>query len=459
VGILEKSGGLSVILDGEGDLTVDGGDAHRVFSVAAGVTVELRNLTVTEGSTDHLSSLSIGPGGGISNFGTLILTNCTVSNSRTGDYFEGDGGGIFNDGTLTVRNSTISRNCACPVYGRGGGIRNVGTLTLESSTVSENFGTIGGGISDRGTTIIINSTISGNSTFLGGTGIENLGPLTVANSTLSGRHPQNPGEAILNFGTANLTNTLIEGWCGGQLISHGGNVESPGDTCGFTDSTDQVGVTGAALALGPLANNGGPTETRRLLPDSIAIDAAVGCPPPGEDQRGVARPQGAVCDAGAFELEVVLGVAIDIKPGSDPNSINPFSRGVIPVAILTTEDFDALTVDADSVLFGRAEAEKRHKRAHVEDVDGDGDLDLLLHFRTQDTGIALGDTEACLIGQTYDGVPIEGCDSVRTVPPGGSVVSTTVSSAVSSTNCGLGAELALLLPPGMWLWRRRRRRV
>jgi hypothetical protein len=108
---------------------------------------------------------------------------------------------------------------------------------------------------------------------------------------------------------------------------------------------------------------------------------------------------------------------LDIKPGSDPNSIDPFSRGVIPVAILTTEDFDALTVDADSVLFGPNEAEKAHKRAHVEDVDDDGDLDLVLHFRTQDTGIAPGDTEACVTGQTYDGVPIEGCDSVRTVPP------------------------------------------
>jgi probable HAF family extracellular repeat protein len=154
--------------------------------------------------------------------------------------------------------------------------------------------------------------------------------------------------------------------------------------------------------------------------------------------------------------EPSTAVEIDIKPGSDPNSINPLSRGVIPVAILTTEDFDALTVDADSVLFGPDEAEKRHKQAHVEDVDGDGDLDLLLHFRTQETGIALGDTEACVIGQTYDGVPIMGCDSVRTVPPGGSNA-VGGSSAALTTSCGNGFAAALVLPPLVWIGGRRRR--
>jgi len=121
-----------------------------------------------------------------------------------------------------------------------------------------------------------------------------------------------------------------------------------------------------------------------------------------------------------FSLESVVPqpaavpVAIDIKPGSYPNSINPKSKGVIPVAILTTSDFDAATVDPDTVLFGPAEAEPVHWA--LEDVDGDGDTDMVLHFKTQETGIAPGDTSATLTGQTYDGTPIKGTDSVNVVP-------------------------------------------
>jgi hypothetical protein len=112
-----------------------------------------------------------------------------------------------------------------------------------------------------------------------------------------------------------------------------------------------------------------------------------------------------------------LRVRVDIKPGSESNSVNPFSRGVVPVAILSSEEFDATAVDADSVRFGPVEAEKKHKSAHVKDVDHDGDLDLIFHFRTRDTGLAPGDTTACLRGQTDNGVLFEGCDAVRTVPP------------------------------------------
>ena len=115
-------------------------------------------------------------------------------------------------------------------------------------------------------------------------------------------------------------------------------------------------------------------------------------------------------------VQANLTVDIDIKPATSPNDINLKSKGLISVAILSTPVFDATTVDPLSVQFGPAGATERHGKGHIVDVDGDGDLDLQLHFRTPETGISAGDTEADLTGQTFDGVPISGCDTIRTVP-------------------------------------------
>lgn len=111
----------------------------------------------------------------------------------------------------------------------------------------------------------------------------------------------------------------------------------------------------------------------------------------------------------------VMLVNIDIKPGSFPNSINPRSKGVIPVAILTTDAFDATTVDPTTVRFGRAGTEAAPLRSALEDVDGDADTDMILHFDTQSTGIVCGDTSASLTGTTFTGQPIKGSDSINTV--------------------------------------------
>lgn len=107
-------------------------------------------------------------------------------------------------------------------------------------------------------------------------------------------------------------------------------------------------------------------------------------------------------------------VQIDVKPGSDPNSINPRGKGVLPVAILTTDVFDAATVSAISAKFGPGKASMTHRSGHLEGVDGDGDLDLVLHFRTSQTGMECGDTEALLTAETFDGQQLQASDSIVT---------------------------------------------
>lgn len=108
-------------------------------------------------------------------------------------------------------------------------------------------------------------------------------------------------------------------------------------------------------------------------------------------------------------------VSMDIMPGETTNSINPMSMGDIPVAILTTDTFDATQIDPLSVTFGVLPVTESHGRGHIEDVDGDGDADLVLHFNNQATDISCFDSEAFLFGQTFEGESIAGSDVITVV--------------------------------------------
>lgn len=92
------------------------------------------------------------------------------------------------------------------------------------------------------------------------------------------------------------------------------------------------------------------------------------------------------------------------------------------MAVLGSEDFDVAEIDVTTLRFGRDLAEPDHDLLdpvtyadHVEDVNEDGHVDLVSHYRIADIGFQSGDTEACLIGETLSGIPVAGCDSVRLI--------------------------------------------
>ena len=320
-----------VTLDGEGRLKVDANGKHRVFSVAAGVTAELRGVTVTGGA-------ALDGGGGIYSMGVLTLTDSTIA----GNTATQSGGGIFASGWVKLVNSIVSENAGLggggihiagsggaqltlthsSVSGNtarggagGGGIANYGdVLTLAHSTVAHNAaGTDGAGINSAGAVTLTNSTVSGNTSGRIGGGIYYWGheALTLTNSTMSGNTAVD-GDAIASRAGRIVESkaTIIDGDCsvigGGDAmwVSSVYNLESPGDTCGFDQATDQVNITSAQLNLGPLANNGGPTMTHALLRGSVAINRIpeVMCQLDA-DQRGEPRPEpgGRLCDVGAYE--------------------------------------------------------------------------------------------------------------------------------------------------------------
>jgi predicted extracellular nuclease len=114
-----------------------------------------------------------------------------------------------------------------------------------------------------------------------------------------------------------------------------------------------------------------------------------------------------------------ITILVDIKPGQTPNSINLGSNGVVPVAILSTPDFDAGTVDPLTVRLAGASVRLRGRgtpMASLEDVNGDGLRDLVLHISTEALQLTAGDVEAVLEGMTFGGMFVRSTDTVRIVP-------------------------------------------
>jgi predicted outer membrane repeat protein len=296
-----------------GDSDNDGTGDVQVFSFSSGATVTLNSLTITKGSNSTAAGIFNASGA------TLTITNSTLTdNATTG----GPGGGIRNDGTLTVTTSTFSYNSA--FGGSGGGIRNIGTLTVANSTFSNNTTTGSGGgiynVSGFVSLTITNSTFSGNSAASQGGGIYYSG-------------------GVLNYANTMIANSVSGGDCAGD-----GTINTN------TNNLVEDGSCSAALNgdpnLGPLADNGGSTQTIALLPGSTAIDAGddsvcATAPVNSTSQNGVTRPVGAHCDIGSFEYVDTIAPTVTsiVRAGGSTTSATS-------VSFLVTFSEDVTGVDS-----------------------------------------------------------------------------------------------------------------
>jgi CSLREA domain-containing protein len=270
--IINGNGAATTIVQANANPNASG---YRIISVNSGGNLTLNSLTARNG---HLSS---GDGSAIYSAGTLTITNSAFSGNNTTTGF---GGGVYNDvtGALTITNSTFSANSSGTA---GGGVYNASgtTTTITNSTFSANSSTTGGGIYNAGTITVRNSTLSGNSASANGGGIFN------------------------NAGTLNYANTIIAnstsgGDCGGQ----GGSIIGT-NTNNLVESNSCSAALSGDPNLGPLANNGGPTQTMALIYPSPALNAGddatcAAAPVNNTSQNGVTRPQGTKCDIGAYEV-------------------------------------------------------------------------------------------------------------------------------------------------------------
>ncbi len=274
-------------------------------------------------------------GGGMTLSSQVELDRVVLSRNRaiSADPFEGTGGGLYGAGgdpPISIRDSILRENESSH---DGGGARIFGAFQISGTTFQDNIslnGNGGGLAFPEGALGMVNCTVSGNQAALSGGGIAmvteemdadfklGLNPntlLDMKNLTIAENSAQEGGGVFRSgdFGNIQMANTIIaqntSANCAGDLISLGHNL-SDDDTCGLVSEGD---LPNRNPALGPLADNGGPTPTHYLLAGSPAVDGASDCPPPDVDQRGFPRPQGLACDIGAVEV----GCGDSIVQGSE----------------------------------------------------------------------------------------------------------------------------------------------
>jgi predicted outer membrane repeat protein len=367
----------SVTIQGPGAavLAVDGGynpaTGHQGVPVfVAIIQLAINGITIQNGFNADTGTGA--GGGGIAGSAIVDMTDCVVR----GNHALNDGGGIHATG-LTLTRSTVSDNSA---GGIGGGIALVNGLfvvgagVLTDSIVRRNVGGDGGGLYSFGNTTIATSTIADNTARGNGGGAifdnsaaryTDITASTITGNTADGAGKLGGGILVPAFSpTPTVSGTIIAGnWAingatmpdlSGAATSRGFNLIGDGTGASIRSAanagTDQVGSAAAPLdaRFDPrgVRDNGGPTPTVALLPNSPAIDASGGCPGGSTDQRG--QPRVAACDIGAYEYQPVTPTVGDATAPASGGSITFHGTGFQTGTQLTIGG-TAITAPADGV--------------------------------------------------------------------------------------------------------------
>jgi hypothetical protein len=308
-GDLDLTDGVQITGSGARATVVDATGSDRVFDVGNEISARIAGVTITGG-------LVAGDGGGIRNQGSLGLAQDAIVGNRA----QGSGGGVADAGGTGILQSLVARNEATD----GGGIYVLGMTNVETSTVSDNVaggpGTTGhgGGAAGSGDSNLVlqSSTVTDNLAF---------------NAALSGGGIDTPSAHAFNtilasnraYAVDQATSALAN--CAAPLDSGGHNLSDGGD-CGLVQPGDHEEVP---PLLGPLADNGGPTDTEALLPGSPALDAGFECDV--YDQRGVWRLRADACDIGAYEyapplVTTVAASAVAFSTATLNGTVDPSYR-------------------------------------------------------------------------------------------------------------------------------------
>lgn len=432
--------GNTVIVDGEGVITISGEGLRQIFIVNAGASLTLNNITLSDGNwpgrggalvvygqatlnnstvrdsqapcwvcdgsdgvggaiavesggaldvngSRILNNWASGAGGGVALFGgSAAIANSTLEGNNTG----GAGGALWtNSGTvLTMIDSSVANNGAADM---GGGLLNHGEARIERSTFRGNRANGGGAMVFLGGTISLeNVTVSGNTATEIPGGIRSAvargtGSVSLTNVTLYGNtYLDSNANLVVDAESVapQLRNTIIQGtidgancYLGVAPVSLGYN-QSSDASCALTGTGD---IQNANIALAPLADNGGPTQTHLATVGSSVVDAipAADCAVT-VDQRNLPRPQGPNCDAGAVEG---VPVAMPPLPISQPyylgkilvRPINLPIFAILPNIAATRLEITQGVQEADGAGVTLVAGKRTYVRFHVRKTSGGAD--------------------------------------------------------------------------------------